>query len=101
MAAPEPVTVALRTPIKDFGNPVTAVRIEREADGGDLLALEGLGSIKSTLVLIQRLCVNQDGKQMSQAAVESIKVRDIKAIEAALAPFVGDGPEISTPATGN
>lgn len=89
----EPVTIQLRTPVKDFGRDVTRVTITREATGGDLLAIEGSGNIRATLILIQRMTVDQDGKSMSMACVESMTARDIKAIEAAMLPFVGDGPQ--------
>ena len=85
--------IELRKPVKDFGRDVSRVTIAREATGADLLAIDGLGAIKSTLVLIQRMCVDQDGKPMSQACVESMTARDIKAIETALVPFVADGPQ--------
>jgi len=89
----EPVTIQLRTPVKDFGRDVSRVTITREATGGDLLAIEGSGNIRATLILIQRMTVDQDGKSMSMACVESMTARDIKAIETALGPFVADGPQ--------
>lgn len=89
----EPVTIQLRTPVKDFGRDVSRVTITREATGADLLAIEGSGNIRATLILIQRMSVDQDGKSMSQACIESMTARDIKAIETAMIPFVGDGPQ--------
>lgn len=89
----EPVTIQLRTPVKDFGRDVSRVTITREATGADLLAIEGCGNIRATLVLIQRMTVDQDGKSMSQACIESMTSRDIKAIETAMIPFVADGPQ--------
>ena len=83
----ESVSVNLSTPIRDFGETISSVTISREATGYDLVAIEGQGEKTATLTLISRLC------GLSWEAVLSMTLRDIAAVENALAPFVGVGPQ--------
>ena len=104
----DPVIVNLSTPIKDFGREVTQVAIVREVNGGDLLAVDGMGKMASALKLIERLCVTPEHEdkhgnphKLSWEAVKALTGRDIAAISEAMAPFVGvDLEELpSTPST--
>ena len=87
------VTIRLTKPVKDFGKVIEEVTISREVVGSDMVACDGLGANAATLKLIERLC------GISEAATMSLMVKDVKTIEAAMAPFAGYGPENSTPST--
>lgn len=83
----DPVRVRLSKPIRDFGKEITEVCIEREVNGGDLVAIDGMGKNAATLKLIERLC------GLSWEACLRLPLRDIQKIEEAMAPFAGTGPE--------
>lgn len=93
----QPVTVTLSSPIKCMGKDVPELVITREANGADMRAIDGLGTKTSTLELIRRICRTTDDKQLTSKAVDELTWRDISAIEDALAPFVGIGPETTAP----
>jgi len=89
----KPVTVELTTPVKDFGKQISTVTIGREAIGTDLLAIEGQGDKTATLTMISRLC------GLSWDTVKTLTFRDIKAIEVAMSPFAGIGPQTGEPSS--
>jgi hypothetical protein len=86
MAALEPVTIELTTPVRDFGKMIERVTIKREGVGSDLLAIDGLKTFAAELVMIHRLC------GVSREAAEAMTMKDIGTISDALDPFVGRGP---------
>jgi len=91
MSAPVPVTVKLNTPIKNFKDTVTELVISREVNGGDLLEIDGALKYRATLILISRLFTTADGGKLSFDAVKNLGAQDIRALETALAPFMGIG----------
>jgi len=93
----QPVTVPLTSPIKCMGKDVSEIVISREANGADMRMIDGMGPKSSTLELIRLICRTKDDKQLTSKAVDDLTWRDIAAIEQALAPFVGIGPEIGAP----
>lgn len=89
----EPVTVQLSSPVTDFGKPVESLTIAREVTGKDLLATENMSPERTTMIYIQRLC------GISWEAVQAMSVRDISAVEKAMAPFAGIGPMTGGPSS--
>lgn len=90
-----PVTVKLTRNYTDFGKPVTAVTIDRELNGNDLLAADGKGKYEQTLVFIHRLT------GLSWKTTLELSMRDVSAIEDAMAPFAGMGPLPASEACGD
>jgi len=99
----DPVQVTLDTPIQDFGQTIRTLEFNREINGGDLLEIDGLSGIATTLKLIHLLAVcpdhltpKGDPKRLSFDAVKRLTKTDIEACAEALGPFAGVDPKHET-----
>lgn len=95
MGAPEPRTVVLTSPVTCFGQTVESLTVDREGNGADLEAIDGLGQHRATLVMIQRLYRapgderHPHGRELTRDAVRALSMRDIARLDEAMAPFIG------------